>query len=126
MLKKENKSGRRQQIGILGQQLARDFLSKRGYRIIAQNYFSPFGEIDIIAQQDLQLVFIEVKTRLSNLYGLPEEAVSPGKIAKLLKTAGQYLADKQVVDDNFRLDSIAIEIDEANHKARIRHYKNIG
>ena len=126
MLKSENKTSRLRQIGDFGQKIGREFLEQRSYRIIASNYFGPDGEIDIIAQQGLQLVFIEVKTRLSNNYGWPEESINQSKIDKLLKTAWQYLADREVIDDNFRLDCLAITIDQSNLKAQIRHYKNIG
>jgi putative endonuclease len=126
MLKSANKSGFLKKIGDFGQQIGREFLDRRGYRVIASNYFGPEGEIDLVAQQGQQLVFIEVKTRLSTNYGWPEEAIDRKKITKLLKTVGHYLVEKEVADDNFRLDCLAVAIDRANLKAQIRHYKNIG
>ena len=60
-------------IGKFGQQIAGQFLQKRGYEILAENFHSRKGEIDLVVEKDGQLVFVEVKTRLSDKFGLPEE-----------------------------------------------------
>ena len=113
------------QIGSFGQKLAADFLRRKKYQIEAENFRTRQGEIDIIATQDGQLVFVEVKTRLSNRFGLPEEAVSQSKLEKMQQTALKYLKQQQINHDNYRFDIVAIEIDKAQKKAAIRHYKNI-
>ena len=112
-------------IGKFGQQLAGQFLQKRNYKILVENYFTRLGEIDIIAQRDEQLVFIEVKTRLSDKYGLPEEAVTKAKKEKIINAALIYLEENLVDHDNWRIDCLAIEIDKHNKKALIRHHKAI-
>lgn len=114
-----------QQIGRSGQDIARKFLLERGYEILAENYFTRSGEVDLIAKQNEQLVFAEVKTRLSEKYGLPEEAVTAEKKAKMLEAAWQYLAEKNLNTDNFRLDCLAVIIDQYKKQATIRHHKNI-
>lgn len=114
-----------QKIGQLGQATAKRFLQERGYEILRENFFTRSGEVDLIAQKDQQLVFVEVKTRLSEKYGLPEDAVTSAKKGKMLAAAWQYLADKNLNTDNFRLDCLAIIIDQVHKKAIIRHHKNI-
>jgi putative endonuclease len=115
----------KQVVGIFGQKLAVDYLRQKQYQILAENYSTRGGEIDIIAQKDGQIIFVEVKTRLSRKYGLPEEAVSESKRQKMEQTAFKYLAENNVKEENFRFDILAIEIDKANKKALIRHHKNI-
>lgn len=115
----------RGQIGCYGQQLAVEYLGRKKYQIKAENFRAPQGEIDIIADHDGQLVFVEVKTRLSEKYCLPEEAVSERKREKMMQTALNYLEQQQVNHDNYRFDIVAIVIDKANKKAVIRHHKNI-
>ncbi|HLC16092.1 MAG TPA: YraN family protein [Thermodesulfovibrionia bacterium] len=77
--------------GQKGEELAADFLKKKGYRIVEQNFRVSFGEIDIIAWDRETLVFIEVKTRKSIRYAMPFEAVNSHKIKKLSDTALFYL-----------------------------------
>jgi putative endonuclease len=113
------------QVGSFGQKLAVDFLRQRKYQIEAENFRTRQGEIDIIALRDGQVIFVEVKTRLSDRFGLPEEAVSASKLEKMRLTAYKYLKENGVNHDNFRFDIVAIVIDKADKKANIRHYKNI-
>ena len=78
-------------LGTKGEGVAVDFLKKNGYKIITKNYKTPMGEIDIIAQDNKTLVFIEVKTRESLMYGQPFEAVNSAKKRKIAKVALLYL-----------------------------------
>ncbi|MBI4684587.1 MAG: YraN family protein [Nitrospirae bacterium] len=78
-------------IGSKGEDLAAEHLKRKGYKIIARNYKTPIGEIDIIAQDRETLVFVEVKTRSSNAFGSPFEAVDARKQMKLKKLALLYL-----------------------------------
>ncbi|MCX6745963.1 MAG: YraN family protein [Candidatus Parcubacteria bacterium] len=112
-------------IGDYGQKIAAEFLAKRGYQILAQKYFTREGEIDLVGQKDGQLIFFEVKTRLSDKYGLPEEAIDAKKKEKMSEAALKYLVEKQIEHDNYRFDCVAIEIDKGNKIARIRHHKGI-
>jgi putative endonuclease len=78
-------------LGKKGEELAAQFLKKKGYRIIKQNYRNPLGEIDIIAMDKEILAFIEVKTRESIKYGRPFEAITSSKKRKLTNVALLYL-----------------------------------
>ncbi|MDD5341659.1 MAG: YraN family protein [Patescibacteria group bacterium] len=112
-------------IGKFGQDLAAEFLLKRNYRILGHNFFSRLGEIDLVAENDGQLVFVEVKTRLSDRFGLPEEALTKLKLEKIRETALEYLVKNKINHENYRFDLIAVEIDKKNKVAKIRHYKNV-
>jgi len=115
----------KKKIGAFGEVLAADFLVRRGYRILDWHFQTRGGEIDLIAEKDKQIIFVEVKTRTNKDFGLPEEAIDQRKKIKLIETARWYLATSGREIENYRIDSIAVEIDRINKKARIRHFKNI-
>lgn len=89
----------KKQCGNYGEELAARFLKSRGYEIAARNYRSRYGELDIVAENEKYIAFVEVKTRSMSSYGLPREAVDIHKQRKIIKTAYAYLAqfnsDKQ-------------------------------
>jgi len=96
-----------QRIGKWGEDTAAEYLTQRGYVIVAQNIRTPYGEIDIVAKQGDITIFIEVKTRTSNTMGLPEEAITPRKREHMLTAADHYAAEKNI--DHWQIDVIAIE-----------------
>ena len=93
--------------GKEGEKLAADFLKRQGYKILRLNYKTKLGEIDIIAQDKDTLCFIEVKTRQSDKFGLPQEAVSWRKQAKVSKTAIIYLKENKLLDKKARFDVVS-------------------
>jgi putative endonuclease len=95
------------QIGAWGEQTAADWLTERGYEIIARNVRTPYGEIDIIAAQGDVTIFIEVKARTSNKMGLPEESITPRKQEHMLAAAGHYSSEHEI--DHWQIDVIAVE-----------------
>src|SRR4030043_236627 len=82
---------KRKEVGALGEKLAVDFLKKRGYKIMQRNFRCREGEVDIIAKQDDCLVFVEVRTKKSSGFGIPEESITPSKSRKLVALADIYL-----------------------------------
>ena len=88
------------------------FLEKEGYEIIQRNYYSRFGEIDIIARNGSVLVFIEVKYRKDNSYGSPLEAISSYKVKSICKTARYYLKSNDI---EARFDVISIVGNDIEH-----------
>jgi putative endonuclease len=114
----------KKQIGDLGESLAVDFLKKKKYKILERNFYTPFSEIDIVAKEKKQLVFVEVKMKQKNEFGLPEERFDYHKKRKLFKAIKAYLLEHKIKGDNWRLDLIAIEIIN-NQKPAIRHYSGI-
>jgi putative endonuclease len=108
-------------LGRDGENIAAEFLLKKGYRILEKNFRTVFGEIDIIAQDSGIVVFIEVKARTDIFFGYPFEAVNPKKIEKIRKTALCFLKKiKKAVPARFDVLSIHFE----NGKAKIEHIKD--
>ena len=101
--------------GQLGEDLATKYLKKKRYKVIYRNYKNKIGEIDIIAEWKDLLIFVEVKSRSSKLYGLPCEAVDERKQAKIKKVAQVFLFDKKYQDKQIRFDVIEILEDQINH-----------
>lgn len=110
------------QKGNKGEELAVSFLVEKGFEIIERNYRYGKGELDIIARQEDFLVFVEVKSRESLEYGLPEEAITKKKTTQIRKIAGAYLAEKNITDENIRFDVVAILF--LNDEVTINHYEN--
>ena len=101
--------------GNIGEDIAESFLISAGYKVIERNYNSKQGEIDIIAVSNDILVFIEVKTRSSTLFGLPEEAVTAKKQQHISKTAKYYLTkSKKYNNFCYRADIISILLSKDN------------
>lgn len=100
--------------GAEGEKKAAKFLEKNGYTILATNFRSKLGEIDIIAKKDNTTVFIEVKSRNENSYESAAGAVHPQKIRKLIKTANYWIALKGIEID-CRFDVIAINNNQLEH-----------
>lgn len=114
----------RRDTGIKGEKLAQDFLKKRGYRIIETNYRIPEGEIDIIAKQKDYLVFIEVRTKKSLQFGTPEESITPTKMEKLRNVAARYQQTHYNLPSLWRIDVVAIELDQKGKPSRIEIIEN--
>lgn len=120
---KEGMVDTRRKLGNRGEKIAAKFLRKQGYQIIEKNYRSRLGEIDIVAKEDESVVFVEVKTRCSTDFGLPEEALSYDKRRRLSKLALGYLAHRRIKDTNCRFDVVSILMDNnrANHVKLIKN-----
>lgn len=113
-----------QELGQLGEKLAKRFLKERDYQIICQNFRARQGEIDIIAKDKGDtLVFVEVKTRTSLEYGNPSEAVDKTKIEHMLKTAKYFLYTSKLKNKNIRFDVIEVFIYKGRYK--VNHIKQI-
>ncbi len=101
--------------GASGEILAVNLLKQKKYRIIKTNYTNKIGEIDIIAEKDGVVVFVEVKTRSTLAYGRPIEAVDWRKQNKLKKTAELYLMFNHKFESDVRFDVIEIVGEQINH-----------
>ena len=101
-------------LGKVGEKKAVDFLKKNGYKILETNYKTHVGEIDIIAENQGYIVFIEVKTRSGDEFGQPSEAVTKKKQEKYFKVATEYLMRKDKIDSLCRFDVVEIENGQIN------------
>jgi putative endonuclease len=97
----------RQQFGFNGERLAEEYLLKLGFTVVARNFRTREGEIDLICRDGKTLVFVEVKTRRSNRFGAPEEAVTYQKLRRLRTAAFAFLVEHPA--RAFRFDVIAID-----------------
>ena len=119
-MKNQNK-----QTGVIGEKIAGNYLKKARLAIIACNYKTPFGEIDIIAWQNRTLVFIEVKTRTSVNFGCPLLAITESKKRHIVKNAVYYLKKYNIPGHNVRFDAVSIMLTDDLEFVRYEHVKNI-
>ena len=114
----------RMRLGKWGEGVAGRFLQEKGYRLLDANYRCRWGEVDIVAQEGDELVFVEVRTRRGTQYGTPEESVTAAKARRLIATAQDYLQQHGQEESEWRIDLIAIRLD-GDHKvqdiAHLRH-----
>lgn len=103
------------QIGDRGEEYAVKFLEKNKYSILARNYSKRFGEIDIIAEKNNTIVFVEVKTRNENALARPYEAVNKQKQRHIINTAYAYISENKI-DKNCRFDICEVFIKSHNLK----------
>ena len=109
--------------GNTGENLATDYLEKQGYTILERNFYCKQGEIDIIAKDKNEIVFIEVKSRSNKLFGIPSEAVTKQKIRHLFRTARYFLYKNKMINEYIRFDVVEILIKSG--KFNINHIKQI-
>ncbi|HNX91908.1 MAG TPA: YraN family protein [Syntrophomonas sp.] len=95
-------------LGRQGEEIAANYLQKQGYEILARNFRCRYGELDIICRKNAVIVFVEVKTRRSELFGSPEEAITRSKIEHIRKVALFYLAENKTHCRETRFDVISI------------------
>jgi putative endonuclease len=98
----------RAEIGRKGEEAAARLLRRSGYKVLARNYRCRHGEIDIVAFEDGEYVFVEVKTRVTDEKGSALDAVTPAKQRKLARVAEQYLAERGLEDRPCRFDVVAV------------------
>jgi putative endonuclease len=110
-------------LGARGEALAVDFLTVRGYAVLARNYRCKGGEVDIVAREGKTLVFVEVKTRRTMEYGLPQLAVTPFKQRQISKAALTWLAAHHQESAPARFDVIAVLL-LTGDQPRIEQIKN--
>ncbi len=106
--------------GKKGEDIAVDYLKKKGIKIIARNVRTPFGEIDIVGKRDGKLLFIEVKTRKDETFGTPVEAITKKKLLHIVRSATYYMHGN---DKDFGIGAVSILMDGAHYK--IEYIENI-
>lgn len=109
-------------IGQWGEQVAATYLAQKGYHVLERNVRTPYGEIDLVAEIEGMTVFVEVKTRTSRLFGLPEEALTLKKRKRMATAAAHYAAIHNI--ETWQCDAIAIETLPAG-KPQIEHFENV-
>ena len=114
----------RREVGKHGEEAARKFLKKRGYRIRETGFRCRHGEIDIVAQKKDHLVFVEVRTKSNLDFGTPEESITQTKKERLIASALTYTTTHENLPPLWRIDVIAIELDDKGKTSRIELIEN--
>jgi putative endonuclease len=118
-------------LGARGEDWAKTYLLRKNYTILTTNYVNPLGrrlgEIDIVAKEEDQIVFIEVKTRLNEpgTIILPEENITRAKLHKLTKIAEHYLRSINQLNASYRFDALSLLYSPLERKVSVRHLKDI-
>ena len=115
---------KRKELGDIGEELAKKFLKKKGYRIRETNFRCREGEIDIIAEKKDYLVFVEVRTKTSSGFGSPEESVTSAKKDKLITSALTYMSSHKNLPSSWRIDFVGVELGENGKATRIELIEN--
>lgn len=113
--------GSRTRLGRSGERLAAAWLEARGYHIAGQNWRCPYGELDLIAEDRGEVVFVEVKTRRGERMGAPVEAVTRTKRSRLVASALTYLAEHGMEERPYRIDVIAVDVAPSGKLLAVRH-----
>ncbi|HLC39090.1 MAG TPA: YraN family protein [Patescibacteria group bacterium] len=103
-------------LGAWGEKVAANYLAKLGFEILERNYTTNLGELDLIAKEGGVVVFVEVKTRTSRSFGLPQESVNFKKQNKIVRVALQYLQQHRLSHRTWRIDVVAIVMNRRTHK----------
>ena len=115
------------QKGGVGEQIAARLLQQKGYQLVEMNARTKFGELDVICVDNDVLVFVEVKLKVGEDYGTPEEMIDTRKLRQVRRTAELYtLANsRNIHHDQYRIDAVCIVIDREGNVLRSDHYENI-
>jgi len=108
-------------LGLHGEEEATRHLTKLGYTILARRFRSRLGEIDLVAEDDGTLVFVEVKTRRSLSCGPPEESVTPHKQRRLILMAETFIAARGLHGRDCRFDVVAVDLSR-DGRTDVRHH----
>ena len=112
-------------IGKYGEDIAKNFLIKKGFKILETNYrYSRIAEIDIIASKKDILHFVEVKTRTQEFFGKPLEAITSNKLKQIFSCAIQYMNNSKIKYKSYQIDAIGIILDKDKTK-NIEFIENI-
>ncbi len=117
----------KKEVGKIGEDISSKYLENNNYEIINRNFFSKYGEIDIIAKdiKRNEVVFIEVKTRTNKKYGEPSEAIDHIKLKHIYKTAQYYIKQNKLEKEYIRFDAIEVYLSPNLVKANVNHILNI-
>jgi putative endonuclease len=115
---------KRAEVGAWGEAIAARYLAERGYTVRDRNWRAGHGELDVVAERAGIIVFVEVRTRRSDLFGSAEESITPRKRAMLIETAQRYLDAHHLSEAQWQIDVIAIDLDDRNAVRRLEHYES--
>jgi len=110
--------------GKLGEEIAKNYLEKKGYKILEQNYKTKYGEIDLVARDGRDLVVVEVRTKKGEMFGSPEDSLNKKKLRKIQLNTLAY-SGKIRWKGPCRVDAVCLVLEINNAIKRLEHYQNI-
>ena len=115
------------ELGFFAEHYAAEYLKSKGYNIVGHNYRKPWGEIDIIAEKEGVIIFVEVKANKKELPGFePELRVDAHKRHRMIRIARTFLLDHHYPEDQpWQLDILSVTFSKERAVAKFKHYKNI-
>lgn len=117
-------SREKMEIGLFGERVALDFLKRRGYKVLKTNLRTPFGEIDCIARHMGNMVFAEIKTRVTSSLGPPYISVTRAKQMHIIKSALFYLKGCGAAESDWRIDVVSVKLNDARQVEYIEILEN--
>ena len=123
-VKNQPKPTARQGLGRTGERLAAEAPMSKGYCILERNFRCRHGEIDLVAEDEQDIIFVEVKARRGVSYGLPEDALTMRKRRKLIEVASYYLDLHMCSNRSWRIDVVAVQFSSSGKLEEIRIYKH--
>lgn len=124
MEKRRKSANFKQRIGAWGERQAETYLIERGLIPLERNYRTTYGEIDLVMQQGEQLVFVEVKTRSNDRFGMPEESVTEQKKEHLTQAAQKYIEEHPAAPMDWRIDVVSIRRKNGAEPFEITWFEN--
>lgn len=111
-------------VGSYGEQVAVNHLQRNGFVVLDRNWRCDIGEIDVVAREGDCLVVVEVKTRRSDRFGSPAEAVTAAKLARLRRLAARWIADSGIHPPRVRIDVLAVR-PQPSGAAKVEHLRSV-
>lgn len=114
--------------GKQGEAIAKKYLLEKGFNLIEENYSNDIGEIDLVMSDKNFLVFVEVKLKITDKFGTPEEMITPRKIAQIKRVAQIFLMQNRKIEKTFpqyRIDAVCITLDELKELKSLNYYENL-
>ena len=116
---------RRRARGAAGEEFAARWLARAGYTLLARNYHCRGGELDLVARQGAEIVFIEVRTRRRGAMVTPAESVTARKQARVILAATHYLQRHTLEEQPWRIDVLALEVDASDRFCKVEHFQSV-
>jgi putative endonuclease len=114
----------RRQFGKWGEEIAKTYLVERGFEVISQNFFTEYGEIDLVARRQDRIHFVEVKTRSNQRFGNPEDSITAKKLSHMIDSAQAFLQSHPEFDGDWQIDVISIQLSGESRFPEIRYFPN--
>ena len=112
-------------LGDKGEMIAADYLHRENFQLLDRQFHTRFGELDIVALKTDMVIFVEVKTRTSDRFGLPEASMTATKIERIENAGLIWLKEHPDAPDDWRIDVISIFLDHQDQVLNLQHFKNV-